>query len=505
MLFRKMFIVDDYVMNQFHALEQVNDIRELIVCYTVIASNDKKTVIRAGHLIFEYLYHKSIADLISICEHFKQFTSLDWSIDWRNVDIDAYRTFFSNNEIYSFLLILGTYHPNGYYREKCLTELKNYNEALPFILLRLNDWVGVIKELAYKYSLDKITTASLRELVSSLYVVDKIEKSQRRNSTHFDNIKNEILNHIILKKDLDILSLIYSFEFKTRKSIYKYILPLNILTTHHINECLFREKNSFCQLLIIRHLLQEHNLSDEQLLYYLKHKSSYIRKEALIYKYQLVKDCWIGLEQYLLDPCYSIRDYTRFILNKHTDFNVLEFYRSSLENRNAIYGIGECGSFDDAKDIIPYLESDKANTVLSSLSRLLKDKGSDIYWQYLFSDNISVSKQAYLAIKNNKIKYGAKTIYSHYLKNNIEHIKRYLFKLIFNENAWDRLPYLLMLYNTHIEDRDIIIHSINNRNLYYTLSQDQANEIISIMSNNEYQIPNNIVKSILFDLKFITK
>lgn len=505
MLFKKKVIINDYVHNEFSSLNAINSSQDVILCYTILAYKDKSLTSDAGHYLYDYLADKSFPEIISICEHFNQCTSLDWNIDWRNVNIHPFHNIFLDNRIYISLLILGSYHPNGYYRERCLTELTNYKETLPFILLRLNDWVDVIKDLAYKYSLERITHASSRELYTSLYIVDKIEKSQRRNSTHFHNIKKEILNNIVLQKDLNVINLIYSYEFKMRKPIYKYILPLNILTTHQLNECLLKEKNCFCQLLIIRHLLENHSLSDNQLLYYLKHKRSYIRKEALIYKYQLIQDYWIGLEDYLLDSCYSIRDYTRFILKNHTDFNILEYYKNSLENKNAFYGISECGSFHDVKDIIPYLESDKANAVLCSLNHLLKEKGKEIYWKYLFSDNIAVSKQAYLAIKDNKIKYGAKTIYNDYIHCDIEHIKRYLFKLIFNEDAWDRLPYLLILYSIEIEDRVIIINSIKNRNLYYSLSQDQANELKSILNNKEYQIPPDIIKSILFDLKFITK
>lgn len=506
MFFKKTVIISDPVMNKFHSLDYIHDINDLVTCYTVIASHQKNDIIKAGHMIYEYLQYQTLPELISTLEHFKEFTSIDWNINWKDVDIHYYKKCFSNKRIYAYLLTIGTYHPNGYYREKCLNDLIYYPDTFPFILLRLNDWVDIIKNISFKHSINKINECSLNELLSSLYVIDKIEKSQRRDSEHLDIIKKEVITHIINKTDSSLISNIQSFDLKTRKSIYKIILPLNILD---YKACLSYEKNSFCQLLIMKYLLQNLTLTDQELLEYLNHKSSYIRKQALYHKYQIVQNSWIDLEKYLLDPCASIRDFTRFILRKHTQFDILEFYKNSLNHIYAVYGIGECGKESDAQYILSYLEDDNPRYVsatLWSLSRLLKHTGKDIYWKYLFSQHISISKQAFLAIKYNQLKFGAKTIYNEYISdNNNLYMKSYLFKLLLKENAWDRLPYLLILYSSHRAYNDLIKKAIDNRNLYYSLSQEESVFIKNILSNQNYNIPQNMIDSILFDLKFITK
>ena len=48
------------------------------------------------------------------------------------------------------LLICGSAHPNGYFREYCLKLLANERDVLQFILLRMNDWVPAIRLTAMK-------------------------------------------------------------------------------------------------------------------------------------------------------------------------------------------------------------------------------------------------------------------------------------------------------------------------------------------------------------------
>lgn len=507
MFFKKKPIINNSIINQFYELNTINNIHELVICYTVIASREKEVIIRAGRLIFKYLQNKSVFELIKIGEHFKQFSSLDWSIDWKIINIYGYRKFFSDKEVYSYLLILGSFHPNGYYREKCLYELINYDNTLPFILLRLNDWVGIIRSLSYTQALKKINTCGLNELLTSLYAVDRIRHSQRRSTMHIDTIQKELLNQIAKFIDSSFVSTILSFDCIVRASIYKNILSSDILNYEQYNDFIIHEKNSFCQLLIIRSILKNNYLSDQQLSYYLNHKSSYIRKYALYHKYDLVQNYWSELEYFLLDPCFSIRDFARFILKKHTNFNILNFYKNSMPHKMAIYGIGECGSQEDAKDIISYLDNNNPQYVaatIHSLSSLLKYNGENIYWKYLFSDCLSISKQSFLAIKYNKIRYGATLIYNEYNNNHLPHIKTYLFKLLLNENAWQRLPYLLILYSSHPQHRDTISQAIKNRTLYYKLSRKESNDIKNILTNKTYNIPQNMIDSILFDLKFVT-
>ncbi len=64
--------------------------------------------------------------------------------DISDVDTDVWKQSCSPDG-YRALLICGSAHPNGYFREYCLKLLANERDVLPFILLRLNDWVPAIR------------------------------------------------------------------------------------------------------------------------------------------------------------------------------------------------------------------------------------------------------------------------------------------------------------------------------------------------------------------------
>ena len=63
------------------------------------------------------------------------------------MDIRQKKDWFRSDRDYFWILALGSFHPNGYYRQACLEEMAGYPGALPFLVLRLNDWVGEVRLL----------------------------------------------------------------------------------------------------------------------------------------------------------------------------------------------------------------------------------------------------------------------------------------------------------------------------------------------------------------------
>ena len=59
--------------------------------------------------------------VIQLSEKFRQYTSLEWEIDWRSLDIREKRDWFQSKEDYYWVLALGSFHPNGYYLEPFLS------------------------------------------------------------------------------------------------------------------------------------------------------------------------------------------------------------------------------------------------------------------------------------------------------------------------------------------------------------------------------------------------
>ena len=55
-----------------------------------------------------------------------------------------------------------------------------------------------------------------------------------------------------------------------------------------------------------------------------------MRKKALELKYDRMGGAWTGLEEHLMDRAKGIRSDVCYILRKHTDFDVVSFYKANL-------------------------------------------------------------------------------------------------------------------------------------------------------------------------------
>lgn len=124
------------------------DMRALLTVYCVFATGDKKRMRQAGHAIQKQLECLTLGQMIGLYERFRTFTSLEWSIDWSSLSPKSILRALSGEER-KYVLILGTFHPNGYFRERCMEELAKEGGALPYLMLRANDWVKPVREKAF--------------------------------------------------------------------------------------------------------------------------------------------------------------------------------------------------------------------------------------------------------------------------------------------------------------------------------------------------------------------
>ena len=76
---------------------------------------------------------------------------------------------------------------------------------------------------------------------------------------------------------------------------------------------------------------------------------------------------------------------------------------------------------------------------------------------------------------------------------------------MFQENSWNRLPFLLDLYGREEFEnyQELILEAIGTRDMYGKLSEEQAEVIRKILMEKEKMLPQQLVKNILFDMKFL--
>lgn len=483
----------------------------LHLVYYVFAYGDSELARRGGRAIGNLLKTYSMQQMIRLSEIFRQYTSLEWYIDWDRINLQNIKSEFEKESDYLYALILGSFHPNGYFRERCLFLMAEYDGTLPFLVLRMNDWVANIRDRAYRLVLEKIDTCCLSELFLSSQALVKVERSGRRCGKDLGALEKKIREKI--KKDIGTFPLwrISRYEFNVRKSIYMLLFSEKILDISQADRLLNLEKHSFCQSVIISGILRDYDCATEKIDSYLTHKNSSVRRKALEYKYKLLKMDWPGLESLLLDKSRGIRDLTAFILEKYRVMDIPGFYISHLGDENPvvpILGLGETGDKSQAGELYRFLCHPSGKVVSSailSIGRLSKMDGEELYWKYLFDERIPVSKACCQTIINAGIHCGAERLYTEYTSWGITHVRRYLIRLLLHENTWERLPYLIYLYREKGEDRmgDKLLESMGKRNVYAKVPEGLARQIIQALEESGDLLPEQLRKDILFDLKFV--
>lgn len=155
-------------------------IEDIAQFYPTLITGNRSSILALGKSVYQFLEHKNIHSICKVGKKFKDRTSLCWQYNWKEVDIKQYEKYFSNKEYYVAILILGIFHPNGYFREKCLLELEHFSNTTAYILLCMNDHVIQIRTKAYQLALERVPTCDLKELLDIASSIQKLTFSGNR-------------------------------------------------------------------------------------------------------------------------------------------------------------------------------------------------------------------------------------------------------------------------------------------------------------------------------------
>lgn len=343
---------------------------------------------------------------------------------------------------------------------------------------------------------------------------DKVRNSRRRDTSQFTFLEKQVQQQIGEKFcDCNITD-IHNYDITVKNAIYRFINRNKVLELEQMQQLCALEKDSYGKRLLILGIFAQSDCTQDIIYGYLSDKCPVVRSYALEYYYAKQKTAWDGLETMLLDKAKKIRRNVRYILKCHSDFDVLAYYKEYLKQQDsmvAILGIGENGSKEDIDVISPYLESKDeclVKAALQAYGMIMKEDGEKIYWQFLWNPSIMLSAQAYRLIKNNDIHYGAQVLYETYQENRFLPIADYLILLLLREPSWSRLPYLLQLYDAETlsgKIKEQVQGAVCNRNMYTTISREQAQNISDILEMKRDSIPERLYKELSLDLKYVTK
>lgn len=481
--------------------------------YQYIANYNDYLVRRAAVAVAEYVSQLDTGSWIRLNDRFRMTTSIEWMVNWKNVDPEKIKRKIDDTDAFVWIMRLGTMHPNGFYREKCLRMLSSDTGSYLFFLLRLNDWVEEVRDVARDACRNICTDnmdLSYDELIRLLPVLNRVRNGKRKDEDLMQELDPLFASALRAKLPSIDRAFIRKYDTRTRVVLYRLFTANGQLSKEDILSLLDIEKNLQIQRLLATSLIRHHDLSTEELDGLIAHKSSVVRVAAMDKKYEILKAPWDGIEEKLLSPSGPVRQTARFICRKHSYVDVRQYYIDHLDSdqrAESILGLAETGKKEDADLLTAYLEDEAPRVVkntLYALGELDALRYIDVFERFLKDKDITVVKQAYVAMTVHKLKIGAENIYNMFQETDSHYLKARLSVLLGHEAYWDRIPYALMMYSC--EDEEILRHidvtcAWDSRNV----SDERLGWISSILKDDSYKIPEKVKEYVEFNIRSVRR
>jgi len=380
---------------------------------------------------------------------------------------------------------------NGYEREEAVNQLAELGnpEAMPILLLRVNDWVYQVRNASLK-AIDKLlVNKNAKTIVQYLPEIYKLQSYKRENHTQlFTRILSFLLkeeNSFYLIKAIDSQNIILS------RISFKICVKHKLLT---IEQCV--EKGLSSKDVIVRtyaaKLLStlKGKYLEDYLVIAIHDKFMFVRREA--FKIYLNKYPERGLffaNKFLFDKSFSIREIAIRYLQKN-DVNVETIFINVLKDKKssilylkcAIDELGYLGStrtISLIKNFMIHSSRSIRKVTLESLVALQSNNSKEYLLQGMQDESAKVVKRASrLLIRSNDVdidkifKISKVSKYNHTLSFSLFSIRTI--------NRWERLLFLLKLFDsTIIKDKakkNILENELRHWNTYYNQTNTQPTQ-----------------------------
>lgn len=344
-------------------------------------------------------------------------------------------------------------HPNGHVREAAVRVLSGIRDGseLPYLLIRLNDWVAQVRDVCAAAVQTRLQEHSLSHFFKHMLLVFRLEQCRRNDN---GAIVRAVVEQLALPESSPHLSecLGDSCRF-TRRHAYSAVMSVNHANRVSIIQHALCNQDGVLRLWAVRDA--KATLNDEELRTALPRalvdRFRPVRREALTCVIaRFPGDANDRLIDALLDTNYSIRDFAQYHLRKRSDFDVARYYRDCLTHGECISqtvaGLGECGCADDLPLIAPFSRDTHASVraaAVRSVGKLGAAPYTSILVAALADDNKRVSNEACKALSQMNSGLPLSEIVDLFRGATRTHVALRALELIDANDTWASLPYLL--------------------------------------------------------------
>lgn len=364
----------------------------------------------------------------------------------------------------SAALGMASFHFSGYVLEKALRQLGDTGDGteLPFLLLRLNDWVKPVRETAHRLLRARLHPGYAPFFVINILLVNRLRSVQREDQQSMVAAVEHLLaspeSRIALETGL------CSLDRQVRRACYDVALRTASTDERALIVRALSEQDPMVRLEAAGRIssIPDNEVQERLFAGAMLDRFAPIRRRTLeVLSQQFPDKVQPWLERALMDPHSSVRGYAQFQLGGRAPFDLREFYRKALSEPEpsglyaAIFGIGETGTLADASLVIPrvsHAASRIRGAALRALVHLKAEEFVDLFQERLSDHSPSVSREAKKRLSKALHLITGENLWKIFGVHPEMHVRRNSLFLVARLSKWESIGYLVEALGSNQEE-----------------------------------------------------
>jgi HEAT repeat protein len=424
----------------------------LWVARCLFESSDKITT-TASQTIHRLLSLVSPDQLIHLCDVIGCSWSGYVSDDWDKLKPNGIYNILGDHESRAAVLGLLSFHRNGYVRHEAVRLLSQVEtgDELPFLLIRQNDWVGVISEDAQSAVSKRLVPDYLPHFVRCLPLVVHLLSFTRRK---LSAVVCKVVQMMVRPEhDALLAEVVKTSSLAVRRQVVRVALEID--GEHQARVILhgISSPDAIIRFTCAKAVGRIFSGSELHRATKVLQQDPFmpVRREGFRIEAEhnpgTASNIW---QRALLDPNASIRELARFWLGKIGAFEAAGFYRKvisangiSLATAN---GLAECGDESDLAAIRSFLAHPQTKfrvAGVQGIARIAKERAFDDLVRALQDESPSVVREAKKQLAPYMSEAHGEVLFAVAKEAPGGPAKRYALELISDMGKWQSLPWLI--------------------------------------------------------------
>ncbi len=352
---------------------------------------------------------------------------------------------------------LASFHRSGYVRQIATVQLNQFRDGseLPFLLLRLNDWVAAVREAALQVIRQRQVAGYVDHFIRSIALVMRLTDCGRTKS---DDVVRWVISQLVLPHHhATLFGLIRDSLPVVRRKCFDYAIEASGDNSQRLIEVGVESADDLIRFRAIQQATRLLNDSELDQVLQLVERDHFMPIRRLVLLIRLERNpaaAESNLLDALLDQSASMRELARYHLAKRGMTDLTAVYRRALtqtkDQATALSGLGETGTNSDIDLVRPFTTSRISKVRLAAVRSLVKLGGSDVVDELvaLLPDNgAKITRAAKQGLESHIASLDTSVLWNLAANDQRLHVRRATIELLDQLGAWPGLPFLLRLAN----------------------------------------------------------